>query len=483
MQPIQLNAYFLNEDYEITFRKKHFLNFSKSLIMKLLLTCIALFSLCITTLFAQPSNENVISHFKKNGVTSVKVINTVKEWDSKEVKYYWKVSLVKSQPVPPAEVDGLTGVTLETHVVADYDLGSQSPYWSGVTFSQYKGLNLPTPTIEDLTAILEKAAAASPSDFFRSSSGKVSLDKVWADEPQYEWVNPKKLNFKGFMIFKEEVSYTEIGEIQSPIEVTLTRTSLKGDWSLQNVYQYVEQQTELRRINKNDAGSDAMSMADKAVENTNKADAQKHNTPTPPKYATAEALANDFITMLHNLTREQMDYYIIQMFNPEFRCTGCTFTPNSNGLNRDNYILEKAYDGNLKFRDAYCMNPNIRIDNDVAYIKDKSGNYESSIVMDKIGNYYYLNSADLRIGNDASVKNMNCNESSSGNNSSGNVLENITIPGNKWKKGDKVMVEENGTWYAAEILDAKPGNKYFIHYEGYASSYDLWVGKERVKDR
>jgi hypothetical protein len=479
-----MHYYILNEDYEITYKKKIINKSENYFFMKLLITCLTLFVLCSTISHAQPSNENVISYFKKNGVTSVKVIKTVKEWDSKELKYYWKVSLVKTQPVPPAEVDGLTGVTLETHVVADYDLGSQSPYWSGVTFSEYKGINLPTPTKEEFTAMLEKAAAVSPDNFFRSSSGKVSLDKVWVDDPQSEWINPKKLTFKGWMIFKEEVSYTEIGEIQAPIEVTLVRPTIKGEWVLDYVYQYVESQTELRRINKNAAGTDAMSMADRAVENTNKTDAQKHNTPTPPQYTTAEALANDFITMLHNLTREQMDYYIIQMFSPEFRCTGCSFTPNSNGLNRDNYILEKAYDGSIKFREAYCMNPKLNISNDVAYIKDKSGNYESSIVMDKVGQYYYLNSADIRIGNDAGVKNMSCdNSSSSVNATTGNILENIAIPGNKWKKGDKVMVEENGTWYKAEILDAKPGNKYYIHYEGYASSYDLWVNKDRVKDR
>ena len=62
-------------------------------------------------IFAQPTQENVINTFKKNGVTSVKITSTVKEWDSKETKYYWKVSLIKTQPVPPADVDGLTGVT------------------------------------------------------------------------------------------------------------------------------------------------------------------------------------------------------------------------------------------------------------------------------------------------------------------------------------------------------------------------------------
>ena len=430
-------------------------------------------------IFAQPTQENVINTFKKNGVTSVKITSTVKEWDSKETKYYWKVSLIKTQPVPPADVDGLTGVTLETHVIADYDINSQTPYWSGVNYSEYKEINLPTPTNDEITSMVQKAAASDPNKFFRSSSGKISLDKVWTDDAQCEWINPKKLTCKGMMIFKHDVSYTELAEIQAEIGITFIRNSIKGEWSIDNIYQYVETQKELKRIKKTDAGSDAMSMADRATENNNIADAQKYNTPTPPKYTSAEALANDFIAMLHNLSKEQMDYYIIQMFSPEFRCTGCTFTPNANGYNRDVLILEKAYDGALKFKDVYCVNPTVTIENNVAYFKDKKGAATSSITMDNIGGFYYLNSADIRIGSDASIKNITCNNTASN-------TEKSEVSGsaeNVWKKGDKVMVEENGTWYPSVILDTKPGDQYFIHYDGYASSYDLWVGKERVKNR
>lgn len=45
---------------------------------------------------------------------------------------------------------------------------------------------------------------------------------------------------------------------------------------------------------------------------------------------------------------------------------------------------------------------------------------------------------------------------------------------------DHVQVEWNGQWYPAVILKLK-GKKYLIHYDGYESKWDEWVGEDRMK--
>lgn len=45
---------------------------------------------------------------------------------------------------------------------------------------------------------------------------------------------------------------------------------------------------------------------------------------------------------------------------------------------------------------------------------------------------------------------------------------------------DRVMVKWNDEWYPAVILKVK-GKKYLIHYDGYESSWDEWVGTDRIK--
>ena len=46
--------------------------------------------------------------------------------------------------------------------------------------------------------------------------------------------------------------------------------------------------------------------------------------------------------------------------------------------------------------------------------------------------------------------------------------------------GDPVEVKWKGTWYPASVLSRK-GGKYKIHYDGYGSNWDEWVGNGRIK--
>jgi len=46
--------------------------------------------------------------------------------------------------------------------------------------------------------------------------------------------------------------------------------------------------------------------------------------------------------------------------------------------------------------------------------------------------------------------------------------------------GDKAQVLWKGTWYPATVLQAK-GDQCKIHYDGYASSWDEWVGPSRIR--
>lgn len=48
--------------------------------------------------------------------------------------------------------------------------------------------------------------------------------------------------------------------------------------------------------------------------------------------------------------------------------------------------------------------------------------------------------------------------------------------------GDKAQVEWKGSMYPATVLKVNEDQtRCFIHYEGYASSWDEWVGKDRIQ--
>jgi hypothetical protein len=58
------------------------------------------------------------------------------------------------------------------------------------------------------------------------------------------------------------------------------------------------------------------------------------------------------------------------------------------------------------------------------------------------------------------------------------ILSNRVVEGARGKQ--IVRVEWKGVWYPAVVLETK-GGKYRIHYEGFDSSWDEWVGKERIR--
>lgn len=60
------------------------------------------------------------------------------------------------------------------------------------------------------------------------------------------------------------------------------------------------------------------------------------------------------------------------------------------------------------------------------------------------------------------------------------AIETVKNSDNELKVSDAVEVEWNGTWYAAKILKQKD-NKYYISYNGYDSSWNEWVGNERIR--
>ena len=45
---------------------------------------------------------------------------------------------------------------------------------------------------------------------------------------------------------------------------------------------------------------------------------------------------------------------------------------------------------------------------------------------------------------------------------------------------NQAEVEWHGTWWAAEVVKTN-GDRYYIHYTGWANSWDEWVGPDRIR--
>lgn len=202
-------------------------------------------------LLAQPSQTQVKTDFLKNGVTAVEAIVIDKEWYKDH--YLWKASFRTVQPVKPEEVDGAPGVTMVRHMAAYYECTGSNckKTWSGLTHSEYKGIDLPAPANDTLAKMVRDKMMTEPSELVVSMQTKVSFDSVKADEPKIDWVNAKKLQFIAKIYYKEKISTPETGVYESPILVTLERADIKSPFRFSKATQYFERTMELARIKNN----------------------------------------------------------------------------------------------------------------------------------------------------------------------------------------------------------------------------------------
>ena len=49
-----------------------------------------------------------------------------------------------------------------------------------------------------------------------------------------------------------------------------------------------------------------------------------------------------------------------------------------------------------------------------------------------------------------------------------------------FKVNDKIEAQDQGKWYKATVLKVE-GGKYFIHWDGYSSSYDSWITPDKTR--
>lgn len=64
------------------------------------------------------------------------------------------------------------------------------------------------------------------------------------------------------------------------------------------------------------------------------------------------------------------------------------------------------------------------------------------------------------------------------------VNTGTVVGGGPYAPGTAVMVKWKGSWWPAHVMQVGPqGNRWFIHYDGYSSSWDEWVGPGRIRPR
>lgn len=421
---------------------------------------------------AQPGNQQIITRLTHAGVVKVEVVKTVKEWHNSKYVYVAYTNVIKA--VPPEKVCGLKGVTLVIATMAYYDVGASQPYQvlGSESNGEYRGINLPFPANNELEQWGLAAAKENPEKFFLQGNSILGIDVVKVEKPNCVWLHPLKLKFEANAIYVEKLTGETIQKLTGRCEIELHRNGLNDTWYLGKA---AMQTNESRYIGEPIHISDAPEWKNKPTLTERKANAAARIANagvTSVTFTSGKELVTDVLAKFHEYDKQKMQEYLSVLLSSDLKNTG-GISLNGNGEALMKNTIDAAYNGWGKFKDQYCAIPEkTEIWANEIKFYNKTGQQYSKIDFKKDAAGYtieniVINKDNTEVGN-AQLKMISCNTT------------NVPIVSMGFIKGQKVLVEENGKWYPATVLEAKT-NEWYIHYEGYSSKYDLWVNSSRIK--
>lgn len=436
-------------------------------------------------LFAQPSKQQVVARLTHAGVIKVEVVKIEKIWDRS--KYVWVAHATVIKAVAPEKVDGLKGVTLLIATSAYYDLGASQPYQvlGSESNGEYRGINLPLPSNEDLQKWGTAFGKENPEKFFMQGNSILGIDKITVTQPNCVWLNPRKLQFEAGAIYVEKLTKETVQKLQSRCVIELHRNGLKEPWFLGKAEMMTNESRYIGNpihVSEAPEWENAPSLTERKMVAESNAALKNMGIEKPPVFSSGTELALHFVNKLHTLDKEKMALYLGQLLRSDLKVPGGAL--NGNGTQIVETAVENAYTGWGKFKDQYCIVPT-RIEllgTRVAFYNKEGSRYSYIHATSENGSYFIESiqiAKEKTKEENARFAAMPCSGSAA--TSTQTTAATQPAAGNAtFAKGDKVEVEENGKWYPATVLDVRPG-EWYIHYDGYSAQYDLWVGPGRIK--
>jgi hypothetical protein len=447
---------------------------------------LAIFSFLFTiVLIAQPPASAVIKRLTHAGVTKVEVVKTVKEWKDGKYIYVAYANVIKA--VAPEKVFGLKGITLVIATMAYYDLGASQPYQvlGSESNGEYRGINLPIPSNAELTKFATELAQKNPEKFFMQAYTKIAVEKVTVTNPKAVWLHPGRLQFEGEIIVVDKLTQETFQRMTMPATMVLMRDALNAPWYLGKASAETMQARyigEIVHASDMPQWASLPSLSDRVADIANKAIIDSMSLSLPPVFNSGKELMQHFHEKLITLSKEHFAAYMKMLLHSTYRQSNTRYTPNGNGQPIIDKIIREAYEGWGKYKDQYCSTITLleQIGSSIKWYNKNNTRY-SSIDATKDGSTWAITGVgiylDKKQEDDAAFKAMTCSATAT------TVMVGTTSSNNyTFKKGDKVLVEENGKWYPSTVLDTRPG-EWYIHYDGYSAQYDLWVGPARIKNK
>lgn len=181
--------------------------------------------LAATTVFAQPSDAQIIKDLTGAKTVSVKLGKAgTREWSSTYKKYIWTRDFTAKVKTDMPDIFVLV------KGYAAYDvIGLRYTFWrSFVTSNSYDGI--PDPTEKEIFALIKSLGWQKLMEgHYQSIVGEVESIRLLTDAP-FEWHTPNSVSFSLELVYNFVTSYTEVEKQRVLYRVRFYRDDVKQPW-------------------------------------------------------------------------------------------------------------------------------------------------------------------------------------------------------------------------------------------------------------
>ncbi len=347
------------------------------------LVCILCFLFASIHLVAQPSEQQIKKDVGTNGVIKFSFSKTsgTRQWN-KELgnwEYVRGVEITRASGYPGVNLIVIGDAVYQQQTASSYT------YWKfRVLENHYEGL--PEPSQTEIMKLISTDWASFYGYLFGQTLKIIEAPHL-ASDPQWHWDSPKNLDVR--IASKLEMIWQgiNVAVVDQYFTVRLFRDDMKGPWQRFMVTSRDEQTV----ISQQQVGYDRIRELQKnSLEKTfdeQQAQAMAKSLPSVdvPDFQSATELVAFVHNIMINGDEKQLRAVMLKLFSPRFFESGSTVQLTAYGEQSLRNVIDRVYNGSIRYRDEYCQKIAQHPLNSakVIYIPSCIQNTTSSISVDK----------------------------------------------------------------------------------------------------
>lgn len=432
--------------------------------MKLLLVLTAL--VCSFTIFAQPSDATVKTKALSDGSTFVEFVGEGRVHNSLTEIWYVRVVVTKKA----SEVEGVDRISGKEYSYTKSG-GSWKYQKTSIWYTEYEGI--PNPTEAEAVAFVKTDIQEFLGGSYTDVVGEVESIAL-AEEPRWQWVSMTSVSFNMNAVYNLKVSSTELSKVKQDYKVTFNSNEVKGQWTAFRTSNIGRRET----ISTETYTADELRAIPTLNEVLYEKEVQASFDALPkvdiPIFSNEREMIMYTHKMLRELSREEMNYYLVKTAAPSNFYENSEIALNQSGQGLVNGALEEAFQDKTSYATQFCEHPSIKhVQDNMMELWNKEESRHCRIAVQKIDGIYKISALSIYVLSKTEDYTRIEAANKCGEPYAEAVIEIFEI-------GEVIKTVVRGEWKNGKISkkDNAFENRYYVNYDGGGGA---WLNSDQME--